>query len=203
MKDASAMSAAQVYHASASSGGRNALQRIVIVGSTGSGKTTLGIQLAQCLSCPHVELDALFWGPDWTPSPRDAFRARVIEALAGPRWIVAGNYGQTRDIIWTRADVLVWLDYPLPLVMARLLRRTVARIVTQEELWGGNYETWRAQFASRDSLLLYAVQTYARRRREFAAELAKPEYAHLTAVRFRRPRETEAWLRGLKSSAYS
>jgi adenylate kinase family enzyme len=170
------------------------MERIAIVGTTGSGKSTLGLALAKRRGRPLVDLDALFWRPQWTPTPREEFRARVSEALAGPAWIVAGNYGQARDIIWARADTLIWLDYPLALTLSRLFRRTVSRIVTQEELWGGNRETWRAQFASRDSLFLYALQTHHRRRQEFAAALATPEYAHLTVIRFHRPAEMEAWL---------
>ena len=170
------------------------MKRVVVVGSTGAGKSTLAEQLAAGLGGAFVDLDALNWGPNWTPAPLDVFRARAAAALVGERWAVAGNYRNLRDITWGRADTLVWLDYPLPLIMGRLLRRTVRRIVTQEELWGGNRETLRSQFTGRDSLFLYATRTYARRRREITAELARPEHEHLTVWHFRRPAETAAWL---------
>ena len=70
------------------------------------------------------------------------------------------------------------------------------RVAIQEELWDGNRERLRAQFASRDSLFLYAVKTHYRRRREYPADLAKPEYTHLRVLRFRRPGELERWLDG-------
>ena len=175
------------------------MERIAIVGTTGSGKTTLGTRLSEALAYPHVDLDALYWGPDWAPMPTAKFRERVSEALAGATWVVAGNYRKTRDIIWSRADTLVWLDYPLPLTLARLFRRTVARIITQEELWSGNRESWRGQFASRDSLFLYALRTHRRRSEEFVAVLATPQYAHLAVLRFRYPAQTDAWLNNLRS----
>ncbi len=168
--------------------------RVAIIGTTGSGKSTLGERLAARLSCPFVDIDALNWGPDWTPAPVPVLRERMSAALVGDCWIVAGNYSKVRDIVWSRADTLVWLDYPLPLVLWRLLRRTVRRVFTQEELWGGNRERFRAQFASRDSLFLFVLQTHYRRRREYLAELDKPEYAHLRVWRFRRPGEMERWL---------
>jgi len=176
------------------------MQRIVIVGTTGSGKTTLGQRLATQMGYPLVDLDAIHWGPNWTPMPLDQFRARVSEALEEPCWIVAGNYSKTRDIVWGHADTLVWLDYPLTLTMTRLFRRTVKRIVTREELWSGNRETWRAQFASRDSLFLWALKTHGRYREMITTNLTVPEYAHLNVLRFRQPDETEAWLRSLRSS---
>lgn len=168
--------------------------RIAIVGTTGSGKSTLGERLAARLDVPFVDLDALNWGPGWTPSPVPGFRRRAAAALSGERWVVAGNYRELRDIVWGAADTLVWLDFPLPLVLWRLLRRTLRRVVTQEELWGGNRERLRAQFASRDSLFLYALRTHYRRRREFPADLNRPEFAHLRIMRFRRPAEVDHWL---------
>ena len=170
------------------------MNRVVVIGTTGAGKTTLAARLARRLGGDFVDLDALHWGPDWTAVPTPIFRQQVAAALAGECWAVAGNYSKVRDITWGRADTLVWLDYPLPLIMGRLLRRTVRRIVTQEELWGGNRETLRMQFTGRDSILLYAARTYARRRREITAELARPEHEHLTVWHFRRPAETAAWL---------
>lgn len=169
-------------------------KRIQIVGSAGSGKSTLGATLAACLACPLVEFDHLYWRPGWQPAPPEEFRASVAAALAGERWVACGNYRVVRDLVWGRADTLVWLDYPLPLSLYRLWRRTWRRIVTQEELWGGNRESWRAQFFSRESLLLYAVRTHRRRRREIDAMLAEAAYAHLTVLRFRRPAATAAWL---------
>lgn len=171
------------------------MKRVVVIGTTGSGKSTLAARLAGILGCSFIEPDALFWGPNWTPVPREEFRRQVADVIAGEAWTIGGNYSVARDLIWRRADALIWLDYPLPLVLWRLSRRTLQRIITQETLWGGNVESWRGQFASRDSLFVFALKTHYRRRREMPALLAQPEYAHLHARRFRRPVEAEAWLR--------
>lgn len=169
-------------------------RRISVIGTTGSGKTTLARQLAQRLALSHIELDALHWEPNWTEAPLDVFRQRTAAALSGDDWVVDGNYSKVRDIVWARADTVVWLDYPLPLILWRLLRRGVRRAATREELWSGNRETWRGLFFSRDSLFLWALQTYGRRRREYPELLSRPEYAHLRLIHLRSPRETAAWL---------
>ena len=123
--------------------------RISIVGNTGSGKSTLAAQLAELLDCPHVELDALHWGPDWTSAPDDLFRARVRQATSGERWVVDGNYKRVRDVFHDRLQMLVWLDYPLVVNLWRLTRRGLKRIFTREELWeSGNRETFGGQFLS-------------------------------------------------------
>jgi adenylate kinase family enzyme len=177
-----------------------AVNRIVIVGTTGSGKTTLGESLACKSGRPHVDLDALNWGPDWNMVDRDVFRKSVASALRGDCWITSGNYSAVRDIVWKRADTLIWLDYPLRVTLWRLLRRTLKRIITQEELWHGNRETFRAQFLSRDSLILWAVKSHLRRRNSYPAALAQPEYSHLSVLRFTHPAQTERWLATIKRS---
>ncbi|MCD6345684.1 MAG: adenylate kinase [Anaerolineae bacterium] len=170
------------------------MQRVHVVGTSGSGKTTSAQRLAARLEVPHVELDALYWGPGWAGSPPEVFRWRVSEALSGEAWVVDGNYSRVRDIIWERADTVVWLDFPLAVIMARLLWRTLSRIVTREELWHGNRESARMTFFSRDSILLWALTTYRRRRREYPALFAQPEHAHLRIIHLRSPRATRAWL---------
>src|SRR5688572_18091644 len=104
------------------------MRRINVVGTSCSGKTTIARDLARRLDMPHVELDALFWGPDWTPVPTVHFRARLASALAQDRWVADGGYAPVRDITWERVDTIIWLDYPLRTVLARWARRTVARI---------------------------------------------------------------------------
>jgi adenylate kinase family enzyme len=170
------------------------MQRISIVGSAGSGKSTLGAALAARLHSPLVELDELYWRPGWQPTPIEEFRDKVAAALASECWVVCGNYGNVRDLVWGRADTVIWLDYPLPLIFYRLYRRTWQRIVRQEELWGGNRETWRAQFFSRESLFWYVLRTHRRRQREFAKMLADPAYAHLAVAHLRRPQDAETVL---------
>ncbi len=171
------------------------MRRVVIVGTSGSGKSTLGAQLAERLNTEFVEVDALHWQPGWQAAPTPAFRQSVSEALAGERWVVGGNYSKARDVIWTRADTLIWLDYSLLLCLWRVLKRSLKRIITQEDLWGtGNRETWRAQFFSRDSLIIWVLQTYGRQKREYPHLLKLPEYAHLQVLHFRSPQETQNWL---------
>ncbi len=173
------------------------MRRIAVIGTTGSGKTTLARELSTRLGIPHVELDALNWGPHWTEVPIDVFRENIATALRGEVWVVDGNYGKVRELIWTRADTVVWLDFSLPVILRQLASRTIRRVVTQEELWSGNRERLRSAFFARNSLFVWALSTYRRRRREYPVLLSQPEFAHLTVMHLRSPREMEVWLRSV------
>lgn len=169
-------------------------QRLVVVGNTGSGKTTLARQLGQILNLPHTELDAIHWGPNWTPLETAVFRQRVTEIANRDAWIVDGNYSKVRDIIWARAEALIWLDYPLHIIFWRLLRRGLTRSITRQPLWNDNRETLRGQFFSRDSLFIWALKKQWSRRREYPQLFRQTENAHLIIVHLHSPRHTRHWL---------
>lgn len=176
-------------------------RRIAVVGTSGVGKTTLSRSISRVLGIPHIELDALHWGPDWTPTPEDELRKTVDVATRQPAWVCDGNYILVRDLIWSRADTLVWLDYSFSRTFWRVLRRTVRRAYSQEELFSGNRESWKQSFASRDSILWWMISTWRRRRREFLVEMARPENAHLDVRIHRVPAETRRWLEALEDQA--
>lgn len=166
---------------------------MVVVGTTGSGKTSLARAVAQIAGIPHVELDALHWDPGWTAADSGIFRERVEHTLRGSQWITDGNYSKVQDIVWVRADTLIWLDYTLPVILSRLLRRTATRVMSREELWNGNRESWRDAL-SRDSILFWALKTYRKRRRDIPEMVLRPQYSHLQVIRLRTPLQADQWL---------
>lgn len=173
-------------------------RRIAIVGTSGSGKTTVAKALAARLGVPYVSNDELIWRPGWTPTPDGERLALHEAALAGDAWTFDGNFGslsrpEDRHVL-ARIDTLVWLDLPRWQVFAQLLRRTVRRAVTREELWHGNRESFRLSFLSRDSILWWSMKSYRRRRREYRRLFTDPAFAHLRRIRLRSRREVEAWL---------
>ncbi len=176
--------------------------RLQIMGPAGSGKSTLARKAATRLGIPYHELDAVFWGPNWTPMPRDAFREAVARIVADEAWAIGANYTVVREVIWSRAQAVVWLDLPLTVVLPRLLRRTLSRIVTREVLWADNRETWRDGFFSRESLFPYAMKQQARFRRELPDALAKLTDQGVTTWRLRSVREVVAWLATLADPSH-
>jgi hypothetical protein len=175
------------------------VERIAVVGVTGSGKTTFARQLSARLGVPHVELDALYWQPNWTKADPDLLRAKIACEVARPGWVIEGNYSILRDLIWAAADTLVWLDYPLVLVFGRLLRRTICRTLAHEMLWGTNREQFWPNLIPPNGLFPWLFKTHPRYRREFPIALGRPEYAHLQLVRLRTPAQTAAWLSGVRA----
>jgi adenylate kinase family enzyme len=170
------------------------MNRISVIGTSGSGKTTFANKLAGILRIPHVELDAFYWEADWEPAPRDVFRSRVREAVGADRWVVDGNYSTSaRDLVWERADTIVWLDFSFTVTLGRVLRRTIYRLVTGEECCNGNRERL-GKALSRDSVIMWTLQSYKRHRLEYPLLLAVQEERGAQTVRLHSPREANRWL---------
>jgi adenylate kinase family enzyme len=166
--------------------------RIAISGDTGSGKTTLARRLARMTGAVHVELDSLYHGPNWTPADDETFRARVLERTDVPSWVTDGNYRAVRDLTWGRADLLIWLDYPIWRTAWRLFWRSLRRGIRREELWNGNREDLRTQFLTKDSLFVWLGKTHRRHRRQYPEIFAT--FPGLKVVHIRSPRQLEHWL---------
>jgi len=172
------------------------VHRVSVVGNSGSGKSTFGRRLAERMQVPYVELDAIFHQPGWEELPRDQFRDRVAEVVAGPSWVVDGNYSVVRDLVWSAADTVVWFDPPRRTVMRRVIARTVARTMTRRELWNGNREPW-SNLLSLDpqrSIVAWSWTRHAVYRERYGRAMEDPAWSALERIRVRHPREADLLL---------
>jgi adenylate kinase family enzyme len=172
------------------------MQRIVVVGNSGSGKSTLAKGLADRLNLDHTEIDSIYHQADWQPLAEPEFIARIDAATAGDGWVIDGNYSAVRGLIWARADTIVWLDLPRPVVLRQIVWRTLRRVGRRQELWNGNREHWR-NFFSLDpqvSVIAWSWQKHTAYRERYGAAMSDPANAHLTFVRLRSRAEVRALL---------
>jgi adenylate kinase family enzyme len=171
------------------------VQRVLVGGISGAGKTTMARRLAARHGLPHVELDALFHGPGWVERP--TFAADVADVAAGERWVVdSDGYSAVRDVLWARADTLVWLDLPRWQVMLRVVRRTLWRGLLRQELWNGNRESLRSAWGDSGHPVRWAWAQHGARRALLEQRTADPAWSHLEVHRLRSARAARRWLAG-------
>jgi adenylate kinase family enzyme len=176
--------------------------RIVVIGTSGAGKTTMAKRIASTLNLPCIELDRLHWEPNWvalTVTNPDEFVRRVSAAISADTWVTDGNYSVVRDLIWRRATHLVWLDYSRAVIMYRVVKRSVARAFDHEELWAGNKEDWR-RWLRPSHPIRWAWSTWEDRRVRFERLLSSAECRHLTVLRLRTPRDAASVVDELKTA---
>lgn len=178
---------------------RNRPRRVVVIGSSCAGKTTFSQTLSKALGLKHIELDSLFWEPNWKEADSETFRNRVRAALASEEsWVVDGNYtNKIKDLVWPQADTLIWLDPPLPLILKRFLSRSLKRVLTKEVLWNGCTETLTGAIFSRNSLFIWILKTHFRKRASYSQFIENCPYPHLTTYRLRSSTEIRNFLAGL------
>ena len=165
------------------------VRRVSVIGSSSSGKTRTSRRLSEQLQVPHLELDSVFHQPDWQELPNAEFRDRVAAFVAGPAWVVDGNYTShgVAELVWPRADTVVWLDPPKRVVMGRVIRRTLRRVLTRQELWNGNREPWTNLYSRdpRRNIIVWAWTRFEQTRDRYEGRLTDGTWTHLDVHRIR------------------
>ncbi len=173
------------------------MKRINVIGTTGSGKTTFSKELSAALDIPYVQLDELFWKPNWVESTEEEFLPKVASAVSNDAWVLDGNFSRTTDIKWQRADTVIWLDFGYLTTFTQLLGRTLRRAIKKDELWPntGNKESFRKSFFDKSSILLWFFQNYSRNKKRYENIMQSNEFSHLNFVRLTNRKESREFIK--------
>jgi len=179
------------------------MDRIIVIGSSCSGKSSFAQALAQKKQITHIELDQLHWLPNWQERPDAEFRelvqAAITPAIAGDEhsWIIDGNYSVTRDITWPQATLIIWLNHSFPLVLYRSITRSVHRAFTKKPLFAGNVESFKQSFFSADSIIWWVITTFHKKRRAYEILLKEQAKRGVEVVELKGQGQVDEFLRRL------
>lgn len=174
------------------------LKRVAVVGSSCSGKTTFAVALAKLSGISHVQLDTLFWLENWRQQPSEVFAQKVAATVSKDAWIIDGNFTEVQHLTLKRATTIVWLNYSFATVFFRAICRSCQRVVTREELFAGNRESFWKTFFTRDSILYWIITTFSRRRRQYRKLFAERPDHIAFFIEFTRPKEAQEFLDSLE-----
>lgn len=178
--------------------------RINVIGTSGSGKSTLARQLATSLCIPYLEMDQLFWRPNWEEPSDEEFFPKLEKALAAEAWVLDGNYSRTTALKWSRVDLVIWVDFAFPRTLYQAFKRAFLRALFRTELWPntGNRESF-ARLFSKESMVFHTAKTYWINKKKYASLIGAEEYADLTFVRVRTPKEAATLIQSLTQQSAS
>jgi adenylate kinase family enzyme len=168
-------------------------KKIVVVGSSGCGKSTFAHKLSKKINIQHYEIDAMFWKPDWVKTPNNEFRELMDNVTSRESWIVDGNYRVVQDLTIGRADTVIWLDYSFPRVLYRVSLRTTKRLIKGTMLWHNNRESLKLAL-SKDSIILYMITNYKSKRNWYVKLSSSEECKDINWIHIKNKRsEKEFW----------
>jgi adenylate kinase family enzyme len=172
------------------------MKRINVIGTSGSGKSHFSYRLAKNLSIPYIEMDTLFWLPNWEHLENDEFLFLLEAHLEKASWVLDGNQSKTNHLKWQYVDTIIWLDYSFYHTFKQIVVRSIKRSFSQKELWAGtgNTESFRRNFFSSDSVILWMLQNYWKTKRKYATLFASQTLKDVRLVRLTSPQQAEQFL---------
>lgn len=169
-------------------------RRILVYGTTGSGKSRLATRISELTAIPYHDADAITWQPNWQQVSAEVQREEFSRICAQEKWVLDSAYDGWRDVVFDRADLVVALDYSRALSLTRLIRRTTRRLITRELACNGNVESLRQVFSS-DSILLWHFRSFSRKRRRIREWSVSPTGPAM--IRFSTPAAAQEWAESL------
>lgn len=181
------------------------MKKINIIGTCGSGKSTFGKKLAAKINAPYIELDLLFWKPNWTWTEDEEFFEKIKKELSVDTWVLDGNYTRSQPIKWESVDTVIWIDLPFLLNFYQVLKRVFIRAFSKKELWPGtgNVETLGKAFFTRDSILWWMLKTYKKNKVKYEKVFQDEQYSHINFIRLSSRREIQNFLEGTNQESKS
>ncbi|WP_087025089.1 AAA family ATPase [Thaumasiovibrio subtropicus] len=181
------------------------MKRINVIGTSGSGKSTFSRKLSQAMGCKYIEMDELFWQPNWKTSSDSVFFKKLENAIDADSWVLDGNYNRTNSIKWSKADTIVWIDYSFTRTFYQALMRAIKRIAAGQELWPntGNKETFLKTFFHRDSIILWTLKNYRKNKLRYSAIAYLQHKPNLRVIRLCSPKEVNAFFNYLEKQRKS
>ncbi|MBY0552990.1 adenylate kinase [bacterium] len=178
------------------------VKKINVIGTSGSGKSTFSIKLAEALGYPYIEMDKLFWEPNWKWSTDEKFFDQLKTALNRDTWVLDGNYSRSVPIKWQNVEMIIWLDYSFGRTLFQAVKRAVRRTLTQEELWEGtnNRESFKKSFFSKDSIIWWTITTHKQNKIKYENVMSDARFAHLKFVRLKSHKEAAQFIENLKKT---
>lgn len=170
------------------------MKRILVIGTSGTGKSTLAQRLSNVLHLPFFASDPFYWDAHWKPASDAKVLQQVQDVIRREAWILDGNFDNERGLVWRQADCIIWLDYSLATICRRVILRNLFWVLTQQPTWSGNRMTLRRALSGSR----HAIKSYSLKRQNYPHWLA--ELSGITIHRFHTTRETEAWLQSLKQA---
>lgn len=167
--------------------------KIAVIGTSCSGKSTLAKSLASKLNIPYIEQDEVFWLPNWEHIPREVFAQKIDEMTNGPQWTICGNYSASQERIWEKVTHVIWLNYPLPVILWRALKRNSNRVIFREKCCNGNTENFRHAFLSKNSIFYWILTTHKQRVLRFNEAKRAGKFEGKVFLEFTRPKQTDEW----------
>lgn len=179
------------------------ISRVNVIGTSGSGKTVFSRRLSDILNYRHIEMDKVFWGPNWYWPSDEEFFGNLKKALSGDKWVLDGNYTRTIPVKWEKIDAVIWLDFSFPRTLYQALKRAIRRSITREELWEGtgNRESFKKSFFSKDSIILWTITTHGKVRKKYESYMKDPKFSHIKFIRLKNHNEADNFLKGIRLSS--
>lgn len=174
--------------------------KINVVGTSGSGKSTLCKEISKALGIPYIEMDKIFWKPNWTEATDEEFLPELEKSITQNSWVLDGNYSRTRAIKWKDVDIVIWVDFSFPRTLYQAIKRAMIRAITKVEIWPGtgNRESFR-KLLTKDSIVLWTITNYMKNKIKYQALMNSEEYSQIRFIRVRSPKEAAAVVQQLKS----